>query len=77
MQCAGAIDGTHVPVRAPAMNHTDYYNRKRWYSIIVQGVFDHKNLFHNINCGWPGSVHILANSALFQKATSVKSIEKQ
>jgi len=22
IQCAGAIDGTHVPVRVPAMNHT-------------------------------------------------------
>ena len=23
-QCAGALDGTHIPVLAPAENHTDY-----------------------------------------------------
>ena len=27
-QCAGSIDGSHIPVRPPAMSHTDYYNRK-------------------------------------------------
>ena len=29
-QCAGSIDGSHIPVRPPAMSHTDYYNRKGW-----------------------------------------------
>ena len=73
VQCAGAIDGTHIPVRAPAMSHTDYYNRKGWYSIIVQGVVDHNYLFRNVYCGWPGSMHdaqVLVNSALYRKATS-------
>ena len=27
-QCAGSIDGSHIPIRPPALNHTDYYNRK-------------------------------------------------
>ena len=44
-QCAGSIDGSHVPVTPPAMNHTDYYNRKGWYSMLVQAVVDHKLLF--------------------------------
>ena len=34
-QCAGAIDGSHIPIQAPKLNHTDYYNRKGWYSILV------------------------------------------
>jgi len=35
IQCTGVIDGTHIPVRAQTMSHTNYYNRKGWYSIIV------------------------------------------
>ena len=79
LQCAGALDGTHIPVRAPAMNHTDYYNRKGWYSIIVQGVVDHNYLFRNVYCGWPGSVHdarVLANSSLYHKATSREILQQ-
>ena len=48
VQCAGAIDGSHIPVRAPAINHTDYYNRKGWYYIIVQIVVDHNYLLSNV-----------------------------
>lgn len=72
-QCIGAIDGSHIPVRAPLLNHTDYYNRKGWYSILVQAVVDHRYLFRNINVGWPGSVHdarVFANSELYAQATS-------
>lgn len=24
-QCAGAVDGTHIPIIAPAENHTNYF----------------------------------------------------
>ena len=72
-QCAGSIDGSHVPVTPPSMNHTDYYNRKGWYSMLVQAVVDHNYLFRDLCVGWPGSVHdarVLANSTLFRKVTS-------
>ena len=70
IQCAGAIDGSHIPVSPPASNHTDYYNRKGWYSILVQAVVDHRYLFRDINVGWPRSVHdarVFANSALYKE----------
>ena len=34
-QCAGSIDGSHIPIPPMYMNHTDYYNRKGFYSVIV------------------------------------------
>lgn len=37
-QCVGAIDGSHIPIKAPADFHADYYNRKGWYSIILQAI---------------------------------------
>ena len=69
--CAGAIDGSHIPITPPVLNHTDYYNRKGWYSVILQAVVDHQYLFRDINVGWPRSVldaRVLAHSALFMKA---------
>ena len=69
-QCVGSVDGSHIPVTPPSMNHTDYYNRKGWYSIVVQAVVDHNYLFRNICVGWPGSVHdarVFANCSLYQQ----------
>ena len=35
-----AIDGTHIPVSVPSENHTDYYNHKCRYSMLIQGLVD-------------------------------------
>ena len=77
-QCVGAIDGSHIPIRPPALNHTDFYNRKGWYSILVQAVVDHEYLFRNINVGWPGSIHdarVFANSSLFADASAKRILQ--
>lgn len=71
-QCLGAIDGSRIPVRPPICNHTDHYNCKVWYSILIQAVVDHNYLFRDICVGWPVSVHdthVYANSQLYAKAT--------
>jgi len=56
-QCFGAIDGSHAPISAPSLLHTDYYNRKGWYSMLIQGQVDAKYRFLDVCVGWPGSVH--------------------
>ncbi|XP_063813276.1 uncharacterized protein LOC135051001 [Pseudophryne corroboree] len=70
-QCAGAIDGTHIPIIAPRDNPADYYNRKGWHSIVLQAVVDHKYCFTDVFIGWPGRSHdarVLANSDLYSIA---------
>ncbi len=55
-QCAGMVDGTHIPIVSPEYCPADYYNRKGWHSIILQGTVDNVGKFTNINIGWPGRV---------------------
>ena len=37
----GMIDGCHIPVKRPANGGAHYYNRKDFYSIILQGMYSH------------------------------------
>ena len=39
-QLVGAIDRSHVPIIAPKNDPNDYYNRKQFYSVVLQGVAD-------------------------------------
>lgn len=69
-QCFGAIDGSHIPIITPKDNPIDYYNRKKFHSIVLQALVDHEYKFMNTYVGWPGSVHdarVLANSVVFER----------
>ncbi len=66
----GAIDGSHIPIKAPHLFPVDYFNRKGFYSIVLQALVDHKKKFLDICVGWPGSTHdsrVLTNSNLYNK----------
>lgn len=72
-QVAGAIDGTHIPIIKPNDSASDYFNRKGFYSVIMQAVVDSSGLFLDSYIGWPGKVHdarVLVNSSLYKKATT-------
>uniref|UniRef100_A0A3Q1F6Y6 DDE Tnp4 domain-containing protein n=1 Tax=Acanthochromis polyacanthus TaxID=80966 RepID=A0A3Q1F6Y6_9TELE len=69
-QVAGAIDGTHIKIRAPTDDPVSYYNRKGEYSIIIQAVVDHRMRFWDINVGRSGKIHdarVFALSSLYQR----------
>ena len=69
-QAAGAIDGTHIPILRPDVSASDYYNRKGYYSVIMQAVVDFRGLFMDVYIGWPGKVHdarVFSNSSLYRK----------
>jgi len=70
----GAIDGTHNPIVRPKDSAADYYNRKGFYSIIVQGTVDYRVMFLDAYIRiWPGKVHdtrVFTNSAFYSKMTN-------
>ncbi|XP_056104722.1 E3 ubiquitin-protein ligase TRIM21-like [Rhinichthys klamathensis goyatoka] len=68
-QCAGVVDGTHICIMAPPHNPADYYNRKGFYSVILQGVVDQNMKFWDVNISWSGRVHDarVSNSSLYER----------
>ncbi|KAI4471954.1 hypothetical protein MML48_1g17594 [Holotrichia oblita] len=53
----GLIDGCHITIKQPTHNAIDFYNRKDYHSVILQGVCDDKGLFRDIFVGMPGRMH--------------------
>ena len=53
----GAVDGSHIPIVAPRLHAPDYYNRKGFHSVLLQGVVSAKCLFWDFDIGWAGSMH--------------------
>ncbi|XP_018368346.1 PREDICTED: putative nuclease HARBI1 [Trachymyrmex cornetzi] len=53
----GAIDGTHIKIRAPPTDSVSYINRKGFPSINLQVVCNSRGLFTHCYAGQVGSVH--------------------
>ena len=53
----GAIDGSHISIKAPHVNHDDYFNRKQNYFINLQGAVDADGKFIDVSTRWHGSIH--------------------
>jgi hypothetical protein len=70
-QCAGAVDGTHVPIVAPKRLPEAYFNRKSHHSVVLHPCVDAAGLLTDVFIGWPGNVHdarIFKHSTLYARA---------
>ena len=56
-QVVGAIDGSHIPVITSKNDPNDYYNRKQFHSIVLQGVAGADGRFIHVSTGYAGSIH--------------------
>lgn len=64
----GALDGSHIRIKAPRQHPQSYVNRKSFHSIQLQAVCTSDMMFTHVHTGHPGSVHdtrILRNSDLW------------
>ena len=67
----GAIDGSHVKIKAPKDSAVDYFSRYQQHDFIIQAVVNGRKLFLDFSCGYPGSMHdarVLRRSAIFGRA---------
>jgi len=72
----GAVDGSHIEIKAPLGNMAEYTNRKSYTSVVLQAVCDGKLRFTDISTGWPGSMHdarIFRLSSLSHKLKNLSS----
>jgi hypothetical protein len=53
----GAIDCTHIAIRAPHENEFIFVNRKHVHSINVQVICEANMILTNVVARWPGSTH--------------------
>jgi len=57
-----AIDETHIPLanllsKKVTLATSDFFNRKKFHSIVLQAVWDVNKIFWNICASQPGGVH--------------------
>ncbi|KAJ8346447.1 hypothetical protein SKAU_G00278480 [Synaphobranchus kaupii] len=53
----GAVDCTHIALRAPSVDEHAYVNRKNFHSLNVQIICDARMQLLNVCSKWPGSTH--------------------
>ncbi|XP_055390197.1 putative nuclease HARBI1 [Condylostylus longicornis] len=72
----GCIDGMHIRISKPIKDPISFYNRKGFYSVLVQGVVDSQMKFIDAFVGYPGSCHDAAmwNASPLKEAITNGSI---
>ncbi|XP_062613700.1 uncharacterized protein LOC134275434 [Saccostrea cucullata] len=70
----GALDRTHIAIKAPKSHPETYVNRTGFYSIFLQGICREDLRFIHCIAGWPGSCHdarVLKNTYIWENGLAV------
>ncbi|XP_037529355.1 uncharacterized protein LOC119406695 [Rhipicephalus sanguineus] len=65
------VDGCNVEINTPSESAHSYFNRKKFPSLILQGICNHENRFTDVLIGFPGSAHdarVLREGPFFEEA---------
>ena len=64
--CLGSLDGTHLSVKPPTGFESDYFNYKKFFSIIMLAVVNAELKFTYVNVGAPGRSN---DSSVYTRST--------
>ncbi|XP_048345022.1 uncharacterized protein LOC125428625 isoform X2 [Sphaerodactylus townsendi] len=56
-QCIGAIDGCHIQIQNRSDVPGEHLNRKKFHSVVLMAVCDHKGHFFEVDIGHPEKSH--------------------
>ena len=71
--CAGALDGTFMPIKKPEEFEDTCFCYKKFCAIVVLGCVDARGIFMYVNAGRPGSVgdfYAFRHNLLYEKVHS-------
>lgn len=69
----GSIDGCHIEMNKPVNHQEVYVNRKKYHSVILQGIVDSRKRFIDVYIGEAGSLHdarVLRRSPIYKRAAT-------
>lgn len=72
--CIGALDAKHIRIKCPANSGSQYFNWKKFYSVVLQAVVDSNARFIFIEVGAPGRQH---DSCTFQSSDFCKALSSR